>query len=204
MATFIEEAQALLTAEKFSRLELLRMKSSNFESTNEEEIEFSKLKNEVRTAINNRDKDKNLQFIADPLISLVDIFRVKNVSKEQVVKATKEYFPTPEVATEVIASIPYKDKKGKDAIANVKMGSGDAVRLDREASKTIKTGNVKPFVKALTEFGKTWIAKSHEAVAGPVKGTVYDNIPAVALRFGFKKEELIKELIASGIIVIKK
>ena len=93
MATFIEEAKALLSEEKFNRLEYLRVKSNNFETNTEEEKEFFAVKEEVRKLINQRDKDKNLQFLTDPSIALVDILRVKKATKEEIAKAVKELFP---------------------------------------------------------------------------------------------------------------
>lgn len=195
MATFIEEAQALLSAEKFNRLEMLRMKSNSFETNQDEEKEFSDLKNEVRKAIAQRDKDKNLAFIADPSIELIDILRVKKVTREEINKAIKVLFPVVPMATEIVANIPYKNKAGKEAIAGVKFGTGDEVRIDRQASNEIKKIGVKGFVKNLTDFGKTWIIESHVAEGGPKSGeTVFDNLPKVALRFKFNIADLKKEL----------
>lgn len=193
MATFIEEAQALLSAEKFNRLELLRMKSNNFETSKEEEKEFVEIKDEVRTLIAQRDKDKNLAFIADPSIELIDILRVKKVTREDVNKALKVLFPVIPVATETVANIPYKDKAGKEQIAEVKFGKGDAIRLNRQASNEIQKIGAKGFVKHLTDFGKEWIKKNHVAEGGPKSGeTVFDNLPQVITRFKFKAEELKK------------
>lgn len=194
MATFIEEAKALLTEEKFNRLELLRVKSNNFESTLDEEKEFFAIKEEVRTLISQRDKDKNLQFLADPSIALVDILRVKKATKEEINKAVKTLFPPVTDLTEIVAVIPYKDKKGKDAVAEIRFGTGGS-RLDRQANAEIIKIGVKGFLKHLTEYGKAWIVEKHIADRGPYAGTeVYDNVPKVCLRFKFKPEELKKEL----------
>lgn len=195
MATFIEEAQALLSAEKFNRLELLRMKSNNFETNKEEEKEFVEIKDEVRKLISQRDKDKNLAFLADPSIELVDVLRVKKATREEINKAMKILFPVVPSATETVATFPYKNKAGKEATAEVKFGTGDAVRIDRQASNELKKLGAKGFVKHLTEFGKTWIVASHVAEGGPKSGeTVYDNLPKVATRFKFNIADLKKEL----------
>jgi len=194
-ATFIEEAQSLLSADKFNRFELVRIKSNNFESSQEEEKEFYNLKNEVRTLISQRDKDKNLQFIVDPSISIIDILRVKKTTREEINKAVKVLFPTELTVTETIATIPYKNKAGKDVVFQIKMGNGLGTRLDREASRAVQVMGVKGFIKHLTEFGKEYILKNHVADGGPKSGqTVYDNIPAIALKFKFKPEDIRKEL----------
>lgn len=153
------------------------------------------MKNEVRTLIAQRDMDKNLQFLVDPTISIIDILRVKKATRNDINSAIKVLFPTPVSVSETIATIPYKNKAGKEAVAEIKMGNGDGTRLDREASRAVQVMGVKGFIKHLTEFGKEYILKNHVADGGPKSGqTVYDNIPAIALKFKFKPEDIRKEL----------
>lgn len=195
MATFIEEAKEFLTDEQFNRFELLRIKANNFESTVDEEEEFNDIKFNVRNAINQRDKDKNLSFLKDKSIQLVDVLRVMGSTREDINKAVKFLFPTKEELTESIATIVYKNKVGDEAETGVKMGTGDGVRLNRQASAEIQKLGVKGFVKNLTEFGRVWLTQNHVSEAGPFSGkTIYPNINALALRFKWKPADIKKAL----------
>jgi hypothetical protein len=187
MATFIEEAKLLLSNEEFVTLELLGKKSADFETTPEEDKKLVELKAKVKTAMAERDRLKNLAFIADGAYSIIDLLKAAKATKEQINDAIKILFPAPApVITDVIATYTKGDKKYE-----LKWGE----RLDREFSALIKEGGIKALVKNLTPFGTTWIHTSTTPDVGPYAGKpTFHNVNDVVLRFKFDKAELKKAL----------
>ena len=188
MATFLEEAQALLSPEEFSNLQSLSLKVSQMTSTTDEDDKLKEMKTWVKTAIADRDRLKNLQFLENGNYSLVDILKTIKATEPQIKQALKVLFPAPDpTITETIAI--YTDGNGKKF--ELKWGE----RLDRELTKLIVEGKIETLIKNLTPFGKTWINSNTTPDIGPYAGKpTYHNISALNLRFKFDKAELKKAL----------
>lgn len=186
--SFIDDAKEALN-ERFNRLELLARKSGNFETNSDEDKELFDLKEEVKEYVAQRDRAKNLSFLADGKYSLAEVLTVMKATKEDVNKALKSLFPA-DVGVSIGTVKTTKDSK--EVVEEIRNGKP----LSREAMKTLK-GNEKAFVKCLSAEGKELLLKSHKATVGRAIGQlVYPNISPLLTRFKLDKAKLLKELTA--------
>lgn len=194
--TFLEEAKALLNDEKFTRLELLRIKISNFEATEEEQQEFFSLQNEVKTLIAKRDREKNLSFIKDPSITLEDLLRIKKATEKQLKEYIKKYLrPEKTKDAVIIGKVKFmkSEGNGESQIETEEDINFGGKRMSREAMEAIRKAGAKGFYTMLNDEGKKWLAVVNIPDRGPYKDKkIYPNISKVALRFKLDKAELIK------------
>lgn len=188
MATFIEEAQSILSSEEFAKLKSLAFKASNLETNDNEDDELADLKSKVQKAIYNRDRLKNLQFLTTGGFTVDDVLTAMKANPKDVKKWIKSVADqAPELPSSIIGI--YNAKDGKIEIrTNLKFN-------ERSHASEIAKGGVKKFVESLNAEGKKWLAESHKATVGPFQGkTIHKNISSVATRFKFDKAALLKAI----------
>lgn len=198
MASFLDEAQELLTEDEYSELKTLNRKQADFESTNDEETRLLALKNQVRKAIAERDKVKHLDFLKSGAFTLAEVIKYmagtdeENVRKA-VAEALRNLYPAPEKKPVHIADYP--NGANKDHPHQLIMNGGLGTRNDI-LKDLVEKGGIATLVKNLTDEGKEWITAFSIPDKGPFKGKkTYHNINAVCTRFKtFKKVELKKAL----------
>lgn len=186
MATFIEEAQAILSPDEFAKLKSLAIKASNLETTTDEDDELAELKSKVQKAVFQREKLKSLQFLATGGFSVADVLTAMKADAKEVKKWLKGKTTEATETTSFVVGI-FNGKDGKIEIrSNLKFA-------ERSIATEIAKAGAKKFVESLNEAGKKWLAESHKATVGPYKGKViHKNISKVATRFKFEKTALLK------------
>jgi len=212
MISFIDQAKEVLTAEKASRLEMLNMKSHNFDTSTEEDEELFAIKKEVKQLIATRDRQKNLGFLKDGGYALEDILEVMGTSKQQLVKesgmtlsqilavlggdkkkvmkAVNEAFPKSVAEAAAEASKPFVG-----VLATYGSEDLDMDVRNKKVAALVAEGGEEGLIKALTDNAKEWIVKSYISDKGPFKGKpIYPNINVVATKFKFNKDILKQEL----------
>lgn len=188
MASFIEEAQAILGADEFAKLKSLAFKASNLETVTEEDNELAELKTKVQKAVAQRDKLKNLQFLKTGGFTVDDVLTAIGADVKEVKKWVKSNTAETAEAPSFIIGI-FNTKDGKIEIrSNLKFA-------ERSNASEIAKAGAKKFVDSLNEAGKKWLAESHKATVGPYKGKlIHKNISTVATRFKFDKVALLKTI----------
>jgi len=186
MASFIEEAQAILSADEFAKLKSLAFKASNLETNADEDDELAELKIKVQQAIAQRDRIKNLQFLTTGGFSVADVLTAMKADAKEVKKWLKSNTAETAEAPSFVIGI-FNSKDGKIEIrSNLKFA-------ERSNASEIAKAGAKKFVDSLNEAGKKWLAESHKATVGPYKGKlIHKNISTVATRFKFDKTALLK------------
>jgi len=190
--TFLENAQAVLSEADFNKLQFLNKKSADFEATPDEEKELVDLKGKVRSAIAERDKVKNLEFLKSGAYTLAEVLKVFLGSdkaeadfRKAINKAVAEIYPTESKGAVHIADY------GTEQLI---MFGGVGARNDK-VKELAEKGGIKGLVKALHPHGLEWIKTTVVPEKGPYKGKkTYPNVQAVATRFKWKADELKKEL----------
>jgi hypothetical protein len=191
--SFIDQAKEVLTPEQVTRLELLAMKSANFETSMEEIDEMKALRQEVTKLIANRDRQKNLAFLKDGAydikdileamgkdhhavikdsgLNIRDIFKLLNITKKEAMSAIKEVY--------VGGAVGGNDSSKFNGVIAV-YGSEDFslnARVTKELGKRVAEGGEKKFVENLTDSGREFMMQSRKATAGPYIGQdIYDGI----------------------------
>jgi hypothetical protein len=183
--SFLDNAKEVLTEEEFTKLQELQTKSSDFESTPDEEKNLLELKNSVREKIAQRDKAKNLSFLNGKVYTIAELITAGGYSDEEIKKYYSEKFPRG-ANTEVrqYATI----KVGETDVA-IKTGE----RISKEAKEAIKKMGVKKFVACITD--KPYFEEHTTPDVGIMAGKkVYKHINEQAKRLGFDVDAFKKEL----------
>ncbi|MBU9553865.1 hypothetical protein [Burkholderia multivorans] len=183
--SFLNDAQEVLNAEEFAKLQELQTKSSNFEATGEEEKALFDLKGIVREKVAQRDKQKNLSFLNGKVYSIAEIITAGGYSDQEIKDFYTKKFPRG-ANTEIhqYASI----KVGETDVA-IKTGE----RISKEAKEAIKKMGLKKFVACITD--KPFFEKHTTPDVGIMAGKkVYKNINEQAKRLGFEPDAFKKEL----------
>lgn len=197
MSDFMTDAQELLSAEEFTSLSSLAVKVAQNQSTATEDEMFFNLKDQVRVAVAQRDKEKNLQFLSGGHFSIGEVIRVMFRGKAQadvvkeVRKGMKEVYPDA-VATKTPVHIA--DYKIGDKVHPLVMFAGVAGRND-DLKVAVEKGGVAGLVKHLTAEGKTWITAFTTPDKGPYSGKpTYKNLGDVATKYKWNASDLKKAL----------
>ena len=210
MSAFLDQAKEVLNNEQATRLEMLNLKSHNFDTTSDEDEELMALKKEVKKLVADRDRNKNLSFlkegaysikdvlasmgadhqavIKDSGLSIADIFKLMAITKKQAMSAIKEVYVT--------GAKPANDTF--PALATI--GSEDIVmgRNSRDNNKLVIAMGAKGLVENLTDQAKVWIRENYVSAKGPYVGqTIYPNVNKVAQKFKFQPKDI---MIALGLI----
>ncbi|MCB4345437.1 hypothetical protein LA345_16160 [Burkholderia vietnamiensis] len=188
--SFLNDAQEVLTAEEFAKLQELQSKSTNFEATGDEEKALFDLKGVVREKVAQRDKQKNLSFLNGKVYSIAEIIVAGGYTDEEIKKYYSEKFPRG-ANTEVhhFATIKFTNKDKKEVEEQIKTGE----RISREAKEAIKKMGVAKFVACIID--KPYFEEFTTPDVGIMAGKkVYKHINEQAKRLGFEPEAFKKAL----------
>ena len=180
--SFLDQAKEVLNSEEVTRLELLAKKSADFETNAEEDQALMELKKQVKKAIADRDRSKNLAFLNDGAYSLAEVLKAMKVDEKDIKSAVKELFPT-----DTPVFVPFDGVLATYGTEDFKLvGSARAL-----GAKVRESGEA-TFVANLTEGGKEWMLKSRKKNKGT--GVIHYNVNAMASRFKFDKNKLMDAL----------
>ncbi len=198
MSDFMTDAQELLSSDEFASLQSLAVKVAQNQSTATEDEAFFNLKDQVRLAVAQRDKEKNLQFLSGGHFTIGEVIRVMFKGKDagevrkEVNKGFKEAFPI--AGGSAKEAVHIADYKIGDKVHPLVMFAGVAGRND-ELKVAVEKGGVAGLVKHLTADGKKWITAFTTPEKGPYAGKpTYKNLGDVATKYKWNASDLKKAL----------
>ncbi|MDO8775570.1 MAG: hypothetical protein Q7K57_44070 [Burkholderiaceae bacterium] len=91
--SFLEDAKSALGEAQFNKLESLARKSTNFETTSEDDQDLIDLKQLVRNRVSARERAGHLSFLTEEKYSVQEVLAAMKATKEDIEQAVKALFP---------------------------------------------------------------------------------------------------------------